>query len=221
MAQGSKESRDAGLLGLAQQPDRGGRVAGGLDTDRDLRRAVQRVVLFFIDVVTALAAPLATFMQARKYIGNWIWWMVLDTTYVALYLERGLYFTAVLYASYLVFGLGRLPLLAQGPAGVSPAHRLSEHPQLGGVKFIRRLSGGGGWNETWLAARDDERLIVRFDTPAVRRLGLDRAAEAGVLRSIHGRGLGPELVFRRSSPGPARDPPVAGPCVRAFRSARF
>lgn len=56
--------------------------------------------LFFIDVVTALAAPLATFMQARKYIGNWIWWMVLDTTYVALYLERGLYFTAVLYASY-------------------------------------------------------------------------------------------------------------------------
>ncbi len=58
--------------------------------------------LFFIDVVTALAAPLATFMQARKYIGNWIWWIVLDSIYVALYLERGLYFTAVLYASYLV-----------------------------------------------------------------------------------------------------------------------
>ncbi|MXW73313.1 MAG: nicotinamide mononucleotide transporter [Chromatiales bacterium] len=58
--------------------------------------------LFFIDVVTALAAPLATFMQARKYIGNWIWWMVLDSIYVALYLERGLYFTAVLFASYLV-----------------------------------------------------------------------------------------------------------------------
>ncbi len=57
--------------------------------------------LFFIDVVTALAAPLATFMQARKYIGNWIWWMALDSIYVALYLERGLYFTAALYASYL------------------------------------------------------------------------------------------------------------------------
>ena len=57
--------------------------------------------LFFIDVVTALAAPLATFMQARKYIGNWIWWIALDSIYVVLYLERGLYFTAVLYASYL------------------------------------------------------------------------------------------------------------------------
>ena len=78
---------------------------------------------------------------------------------------------------------------------MSPARRLAEHPELGGVKFIRRLSGGGGWNETWLAARDDERLIVRFDTPAVGRLGLDRAAEAGVLRSIEARGLGPEIVF--------------------------
>ncbi len=78
---------------------------------------------------------------------------------------------------------------------MNPARRLAEHPELGGVKFIRRLSGGGGWNETWLAARGDEELIVRFDTPAVRRLGLDRAAEAGVLRSIQGRGLGPEPVF--------------------------
>ena len=91
--------------------------------------------------------------------------------------------------------MGGLPFLAQGPAGVNPAHRLAEHPELGGMKFIRRLSGGGGWNETWLAARDDEGLIVRFDMPAVRRLGLDRAAEAGVLRSIQGRGLGPETVF--------------------------
>ena len=58
--------------------------------------------LFFFDVITALAAPLATFMQARKYIGNWIWWIALDSIYVILYLERELYFTAALFASYLV-----------------------------------------------------------------------------------------------------------------------
>ncbi|MCY3605126.1 MAG: phosphotransferase [Gammaproteobacteria bacterium] len=70
-----------------------------------------------------------------------------------------------------------------------------EDPALGDVKLVRRLGGGGGWNETWLAARGEERLVVRFDTPAVRRLGLDRAAEARVLRSVQGRELGPELVF--------------------------
>jgi len=57
--------------------------------------------LLFIDVITALAAPLATFMQARKYIGNWIWWMALDSIYVLLYLERGLHYTAALSLLYL------------------------------------------------------------------------------------------------------------------------
>ena len=58
--------------------------------------------LIFIDVITALGAPLATFMQARKYIGNWIWWIALDSIYVALYLERGLHYTAALHLLFLV-----------------------------------------------------------------------------------------------------------------------
>lgn len=78
---------------------------------------------------------------------------------------------------------------------MNPPQLLDEYPALADMKFIRRLSGGGGWNETWLAAQGDEDLIVRFDTPVVRLLGLDRAAESGVLRAIQGRGIGPEPVF--------------------------
>ena len=91
--------------------------------------------------------------------------------------------------------MGGLPLLAQGPAGVNPARPPREIPGLGRLGYIRRLSGGGGWNETWLAARDEERFVVRLDTPAVRALGLDRAGETAVLRSIRRAGLGPELIF--------------------------
>lgn len=78
---------------------------------------------------------------------------------------------------------------------MNPARLIEGCPALANVKLIRRLGGGGGWNKTWLAARGDEGLIVRFDTPAVRLLGLDRAAEAAALRAIQGRGLGPEPVF--------------------------
>ncbi|MDE0680770.1 MAG: phosphotransferase [Gammaproteobacteria bacterium] len=70
-----------------------------------------------------------------------------------------------------------------------------EIPGLGRLGYIRRLSGGGGWNETWLAARGEERFAVRFDTSAVRLLGLDRNAELGALQAIQGRGLGPDLVY--------------------------
>lgn len=77
---------------------------------------------------------------------------------------------------------------------IRPGPRL-EHPQLGRVSLVRRLSGGGGWNETWLAERGGERLAVRFDTPSVRRLGLNRTGEGEVLRAIEGHGIGPQAVF--------------------------
>lgn len=78
---------------------------------------------------------------------------------------------------------------------MNPAGLSAEYPELGRLRFIRRLSGGGGWNETWLAARGEERLVVRVDTSAVCVLGLDRPGENAVLRSIQGLGIGPELVF--------------------------
>lgn len=78
---------------------------------------------------------------------------------------------------------------------MNPASLSEEYPELGRLRFIRRLSGGGGWNETWLAERGEERLAVRRDTPAVATLGLNRAAENAALHSIRGLGIGPEPVF--------------------------
>ncbi|WP_446830685.1 phosphotransferase [Candidatus Foliamicus sp.] len=73
--------------------------------------------------------------------------------------------------------------------------RLAEYSELRGLKLIRRLAGGGGWNRTWLAARGEVRLVVRLDTPAVAALGLNRAGEIDALRVAQRLGLGPELVF--------------------------
>ena len=75
------------------------------------------------------------------------------------------------------------------------ASLLAQCPALVDLRLIRPLSGGGSWNETWLATRGGERLVVRFDTPAARALGLDRAAEVSVLDAIQRRGIGPQLVF--------------------------
>ena len=78
---------------------------------------------------------------------------------------------------------------------MNPASLSGEYPELGRLRFIRRLSGGGGWNETWLAERGEERLTVRMDTPAAGKLGLNRAGEKEALRRIRGLGIGPERVF--------------------------
>lgn len=56
----------------------------------------------FLDSVTTAAAVVATVMVARKVIENWIYWFVIDSLYIYLYIERGLFAYAALYGLYLV-----------------------------------------------------------------------------------------------------------------------
>ena len=78
---------------------------------------------------------------------------------------------------------------------------LAAYPDFRNAQLIRRLAGGGGWNQSWLVARGSERLVIRLDTPAVPRLGLDRGAESAVLRAIHGQEIGPEVVLADAKKG--------------------
>ena len=54
------------------------------------------------DSFTTWGAMVATFMVARKILENWIYWFLIDAVSIGLYLGRELYFTAGLFAVYLV-----------------------------------------------------------------------------------------------------------------------
>ena len=56
----------------------------------------------YVDSFTTWGSVVTTFMVARKILENWIYWLVLDAICIPLYIERGLYLTAVLFALYLV-----------------------------------------------------------------------------------------------------------------------
>lgn len=56
----------------------------------------------YLDSFTTWASVLTTYMVARKILENWIYWIVIDAVAMVLYVERGLYFTAGLFAIYLV-----------------------------------------------------------------------------------------------------------------------
>jgi nicotinamide mononucleotide transporter len=55
-----------------------------------------------IDSFTTLAALVATYMVARKVLENWLWWIVIDTVSVGLYLSRDLHLTALLFCGYVI-----------------------------------------------------------------------------------------------------------------------
>ncbi|MDR3706203.1 MAG: nicotinamide riboside transporter PnuC [Paludibacteraceae bacterium] len=57
------------------------------------------------DSFTAATAILATYMLSRKYIENWLLFIVSDGVCIGLYIYKGLYITAILFVVYTVMAV--------------------------------------------------------------------------------------------------------------------
>jgi len=60
----------------------------------------------YLDSFTTWGAVLTTWMVTRKVLENWLYWIVIDAVAIYLYIDRGLYLTAVLMALYVVLAVG-------------------------------------------------------------------------------------------------------------------
>ena len=54
------------------------------------------------DTFTTALSVVALYMLAKKYVEQWLVWIVVDVVCVALYIYKGLYPTAILYLLYSV-----------------------------------------------------------------------------------------------------------------------
>ena len=59
----------------------------------------------FPDAATTAASLAAQWMTTRKWLENWLVWIVVNVAYVAIYLSQRLYPTAGLYALFLVMAV--------------------------------------------------------------------------------------------------------------------
>ncbi|MCG3170876.1 MAG: hypothetical protein CALGDGBN_02447 [Pseudomonadales bacterium] len=71
-------------------------LSGGLLSAAGLGR------LPYLDSFATWGAVLTTWMVAQKLLENWLYWLVVDSVSLYLYLDRGLYLTALLFVVYLV-----------------------------------------------------------------------------------------------------------------------
>ena len=55
----------------------------------------------FIDALTTWGAVVTTYMVAKKLLENWIYWFVIDSISIYLFVSRELYFTTFLFLVYL------------------------------------------------------------------------------------------------------------------------
>jgi len=57
--------------------------------------------LAYIDAFTTSTSIVAQFLLAKKYLQNWIFWIVIDIIAIPMYVYKGLYFFAFLFLVYL------------------------------------------------------------------------------------------------------------------------
>ncbi|MHB8837871.1 MAG: nicotinamide riboside transporter PnuC [Gemmatimonadaceae bacterium] len=93
-------------------------LGGGLGLGALLDRFTDSPVPYF-DALLTSASLVAQWMMTRKLLENWLLWIAADLVYVPLFIQRGLPFTALQYAVFLVLAaMGwhgwRRSLLAQG-----------------------------------------------------------------------------------------------------------
>ncbi|MGI9285625.1 MAG: nicotinamide riboside transporter PnuC [Pseudomonadales bacterium] len=56
----------------------------------------------YLDSFTTWASVFTTWLVARKVLENWLYWIVIDAVSIFLYVDRGLYLTAVLFIVYVI-----------------------------------------------------------------------------------------------------------------------
>ena len=59
----------------------------------------------YVDSFTTWASVITTYLVTRKYLQNWLYWIVIDTVSIPLYIDRGLSLTALLFVAYIVIAV--------------------------------------------------------------------------------------------------------------------
>ena len=127
---------DKGALAVSRTPGlaAGGLAAAGVAFAAGLGSLLLRhtdAALPFWDASTASFSLVAQWMQTRKWIENWLVWIAVDAVYVGMYVVKGLFLMAGLYAIFLALAvagflawrrsLARASITSPSGAGPGPA----------------------------------------------------------------------------------------------------
>jgi len=62
-------------------------------------------VMPLVDSFTTVFSVFATYMVAKKVLGNWLYWIVIDAVSVYLYFSRDLHLTSLLFMGYTIIAI--------------------------------------------------------------------------------------------------------------------
>lgn len=59
----------------------------------------------YLDTFTTVFAVFATYMLTKKVLENWLYWVIIDSVSIYIYINKGFYLTAILFVVYTVLAI--------------------------------------------------------------------------------------------------------------------
>jgi len=59
----------------------------------------------YLDTFTTVFAVFTTYMLTKKVLENWLYWVVIDSVSIYIYINKGFYLTAVLFLIYTILAI--------------------------------------------------------------------------------------------------------------------
>ncbi len=67
--------------------------------------SISEASLLYLDSLVTWGSVVTTWMVARKVLENWLYWILIDSAAIVLYLDRALYLTAILFLAYVLIAV--------------------------------------------------------------------------------------------------------------------
>ena len=59
----------------------------------------------YLDTFTTVFAVFATYMLTKKVLENWLYWVIIDSVSIYIYINKGFYLTAILFVVYTILAI--------------------------------------------------------------------------------------------------------------------
>lgn len=162
------------------------------------------------DSLGTWASVVATWLLARRYLENWLWWIVVDVGLAALFASRGLDFTAALYLTFAALAVVGWRSWRRSMSQTEDPRVPALIAELGLDRPTVTALDGGPVNRVHRLrdARND--LVLRLAGPAASELGADHGCESAMQRQAAAHGLAPGIVLAQPQQGVLVTRHVAG-----------
>ena len=139
-------------------------------------------------------------MVAKKLLENWLYWLVIDSISILLFISRDLWLTACLFGVYIVIIVFGFRLWSKVLKRIMQS-ALEKIKSIPGRYILKHELSSSSISTIYLGVLNDVKAVIRIDLSPASKLAVDRQHEVNLLKDISHLDLAPKVLYSDTAAG--------------------